>query len=236
VGFPPPALIGHHDPHPMSEAPADRYRRFAELAAATVRGVDYDVVVRSASRDPTVVVAAPHSGGIEPGTTELARAIGGDEHALYVFEGLRPRGNEPLHLTSTRFDEPSALDLVGSAEAAVTVHGCRGGREQVYVGGLHADLGARVRTALADAGFPLAEPPRGLEGRLPANLTNRARQAGVQLELSWALRRRLFASGLADGERPPASVRPTAACRAFVSAVRESLAAWQVELDGGFVR
>jgi phage replication-related protein YjqB (UPF0714/DUF867 family) len=53
-----------------------------------------------------VAVIAPHGGGIEPGTSELATAIAGDDFSLYLFEGLKSAGNGELHITSTNFDEP----------------------------------------------------------------------------------------------------------------------------------
>lgn len=202
---------------------ADAYRGFAELAAHTTRAVDYDVVVRARGRDPAIVVAAPHGGGIEPGSAELAAAIAGADRTLYAFQGLRTRDNDALHLTSARFDEPAALALVTAAEAAVTVHGCRGRRDRVYVGGLNGHLAGRVSQTLARAGFPVTDPPAGLQGRKPANLTNRARQAGVQLELSWSLRQRLLGE-LAD-DRDDAE--PSETGEAFVCAVRHAVAAWR---------
>lgn len=214
---------------------ADRYRGFAELAANTTRGIDYDVVVRTRARDRAVVVAAPHGGGIEPGSDELAARIAGAEHALYAFQGLRAHDNDALHLTSARFDEPAALALVTAAEAAVTVHGCRGRRERVYVGGLNDELGARVCEALSHAGFPVADPPAGLQGRKPANLTNRPRRAGVQLELSWPLRRRLLgelAGDADDGHAADGGHRgghgwPAGDVETFVGVVRAAVAAWR---------
>lgn len=213
--------------HPASsEEATDRYRGFADLAADAVRGIDYDIVVRRRARDSGVVLAAPHGGGIETGTSELAAAIAGHDHPLYAFEGLRPGGNDALHVTSTRFDEPVALGLISAADATVTVHGCRGRRARVYVGGLNTALAARVRACLAAAGFPLAEPPRGLEGRTPTNLTNRARHAGVQLELSAPLRAQLISGEAGHGADRLRLCRPGVV---FAAAVRSAVRAWQAE-------
>ncbi len=51
---------------------ARKYRSFADLAEAQVRGRDFRISVtrRAASR---VAVIAPHAGGIEDGTSEVAR-------------------------------------------------------------------------------------------------------------------------------------------------------------------
>jgi poly-gamma-glutamate hydrolase-like protein len=69
---------------------ADKYRNFAALVA-------------------------PHGGGIEPGTSELADAIAASDLSFYTFEGLKPSGNTDLHITSTRFDEPMCLTLLASS-------------------------------------------------------------------------------------------------------------------------
>lgn len=205
---------------------SDHYPCVTDLAADTVRGHDYDVVVRCRGRDRGVVVAAPHGGGIETPTSELAAAVAGGDHALYAFEGLRPEGNGALHVTSARFDEPAALRLVTAAETAVTIHGCGGRRPRVYVGGLNTALATRVGSCLSEAGFPVDDPPRGLEGRTPANLTNRARHAGVQLELSSALR-----AELVTGDTEAGAIRSRLAGRslAFVAAVRAALRSWRAE-------
>jgi phage replication-related protein YjqB (UPF0714/DUF867 family) len=66
---------------------------------------------------------APHGGGIEPGTSELADAIAGSDLSFYTFEGLKSSGNTDLHITSTRFDEPMCLTLLASSSVVVTLHG-----------------------------------------------------------------------------------------------------------------
>jgi phage replication-related protein YjqB (UPF0714/DUF867 family) len=60
---------------------------------------------------------APHGGRIEDGTLEIARAIAGRDHHLYLLEGRRTSHNyHTLHLTSHRFDKPRCLDLLSQAE------------------------------------------------------------------------------------------------------------------------
>jgi phage replication-related protein YjqB (UPF0714/DUF867 family) len=54
-----------------------------------------------------VAIIAPHGGKIEPGTSEIAAAIAGDDYSLYRFQGLRDRPREELHITSAKFDEPT---------------------------------------------------------------------------------------------------------------------------------
>ena len=55
---------------------ADKYACFEDLSRHEVSGVDFGVRVRQA-RAPFAIVA-PHGGGIEPGTSEIADAVGAD--------------------------------------------------------------------------------------------------------------------------------------------------------------
>ena len=59
-----------------------------------------------------VAVVAIHGGKIEPGTSELARAVARDDHPFYLFEGLKPQGNRDLHISSGRFDDPVLTDSI----------------------------------------------------------------------------------------------------------------------------
>ncbi|MFO1434843.1 MAG: poly-gamma-glutamate hydrolase family protein [Gammaproteobacteria bacterium] len=105
----------------------DRYLSFEELAAVEREDIDYRIVVREVPGASHAVIT-PHGGGIERGTTQIARAIAGDTHHLYLFEGLKPRGNlNALHITSRRFDEPRCLELVARSETVISVHGCGSG-------------------------------------------------------------------------------------------------------------
>src|SRR6186997_2320298 len=107
---------------------ADTYPNFEALAAAETSGVDYRILVRRETLAYAIV--APHGGGIEGGTSELADAVadpatdetGVERHSFYAFEGLKPRGNGVLHITSTVFNEPMCLTLLGACERVVTIH------------------------------------------------------------------------------------------------------------------
>jgi phage replication-related protein YjqB (UPF0714/DUF867 family) len=200
----------------------DRYASFGALAAHERADIDFRVVTRRTGS--TYCIAAPHGGGIEPGTSELAIAIAATEHSLYVFEGRKRSNNRALHITSTRFDEPECLALVANTEAVLTLHGEASDRgvEVVFLGGLDGLLSERVHRALREVQFevrPHAEPR--LHGFDPSNLCNRGWSgAGVQLELSRGLRRTFFASLTESGR-----AEPTARFHAFASAVRSALAA-----------
>lgn len=174
----------------------DQYDSFAALAAHEVMGVDYRI--RVTARQSPVAVMAPHGGWIEPGTSQIAAAIAGDDHSLYCFESLRRRARaETLHITSTRFDEPQALALIAASETVLTVHGRKDGPDTaaIWVGGRDADLRAAIAAALCGADFSAKAVADGhpLAGSDPANICNRGRRgAGVQMELPRALRLELM--------------------------------------------
>jgi phage replication-related protein YjqB (UPF0714/DUF867 family) len=199
---------------------ADKYPDFDTLSRNEVSGVDYGIHVRRA-RDGFAIVA-PHGGGIEPGTSELADAVAAEEFSLYAFEGLKRSGNADLHITSTRFDEPMCLALLAPAAVVVTLHGedSDAPGEGVFLGGLDDDLGPIIGTALQAAGFAVSRhPDPRLQGREPENLCNRGTSGkGVQLELSRAVRREMFASLSREGRRCT-----TARFHDFVEAVRDVL-------------
>lgn len=204
------------------------YTSFAELTAHERAGEDYLEITRD--RGSPIVVLAPHGGGIERGTSEVAAAIAGDVYSLYCFEGLKRGDNDRLHITSTRFDAPRCVALVEEAQIAVTVHGCRDETPLVYVGGRHAPLKQRLIARLRQAGLRAQhDHNRAHAGRLPTNICNRGRAGrGVQLEISQGLREQLFA-GLTRPERQMTTPR----FAALVNAVRVVLHAHARTASGG---
>lgn len=89
---------------------ADKYQNYEELRAHERLGADFRIYMRDV--DAPVAIIAPHGGGIERGTSELARVISGTDYNIYCFEGIKLNNNSHLHLTSTNFDEPQCLKLV----------------------------------------------------------------------------------------------------------------------------
>lgn len=174
-----------------------RLRRtsFQEIANAKTEGVDYKITVKD--RNSAIVILAPHGGDIEPGTSEIAATIAGDDLSLYDFQGLRnTNGHRELHLASHRFDEPRALQLVENAETAIAIHGRRDGDDpsRVWIGGLDSQRCKRTMIELEKSGFGavVREPGETLAGTAPSNICNRSkRKAGMQLEIPKALRDRL---------------------------------------------
>ncbi|WP_344144360.1 poly-gamma-glutamate hydrolase family protein, partial [Polymorphospora rubra] len=176
---------------------ADLYASYAELAAAETEGVDYSRTVIPVT-GATWASIAIHGGGIERGSGEMARAVGDGLMSVYEFAGLKTSGNQDLHITSTNFDEPLCTALVGASQRTLSFHGYVGttGVATTALGGLDADLVARVRAALEDADFAVVDAPSEIAGTDPANICNQnARSAGVQLEMSRALRDSFFPGG-----------------------------------------
>jgi len=169
----------------------DTYHSFLELKRACTDGVDYRIKMQA--RGSRILVFSPHAGGIEIGTSELAQAIAGEQFSLYLFEGIRSTGNDLLHITSTRFDEPDCLRMLENCQTSLALHGCRGRQALIYVGGRDIDLGDRLMTALTAGGFKAQRGDGHLAGKYAKNICNRTRSGkGCQLELSTGLRKQLF--------------------------------------------
>ena len=75
----------------MSRPPvvAKNFKSFADLAAVYVEGVDYRMT-RVSHAEASVAVVAPHCGGIETHTSEIATAVAGEEFSLYLLEEVAP--------------------------------------------------------------------------------------------------------------------------------------------------
>ena len=168
----------------------DRFDNFADLSAEMTADLDYRI--RAEDRGSAVIILAPHGGTIEPETSLIAEAIAGGDHSYYLFEALKAGAHGDFHITSHRFDEPQALELVASAQVAVAIHGRKDdGTETVWLGGRAEALRDAIGVALRDAGFDAA-PNTTLPGVHETNICNRTRSGeGVQLELPRSLRRAL---------------------------------------------
>jgi phage replication-related protein YjqB (UPF0714/DUF867 family) len=194
------------------------YRNFSELAQHEEEGFDY--LIRHRSGSSGVLVMAPHAGGIEPGTGDIADALAGSEHAFYCFKGLKKSGNHILHITSNHFDEPRAVRLLGEARWVLTVHGCREAAPLVWVGGRALRQGDTLIKALKGIGISAGRSvDPALRGLQSENICNRGCSgAGVQLEISRGLREMLFSHLFRRRLR-----HPTPLFDRFTTAVRNGL-------------
>jgi phage replication-related protein YjqB (UPF0714/DUF867 family) len=171
----------------------DKYRSFSHLAA--VESAD-SYKIQCVPRENAIAIIAPHAGKIEPGTSEICRAIASHDRSYYVFEGCKPTDNSELHITSTRFNEPQGISTAKSARVVVTIHGQAGTGEFINVGGLDLSLGQFLIERLQAEGYTASRHSKvALQGLDPANICNRGSSGrGIQLEISRGLRDRLVAS------------------------------------------
>jgi len=168
-----------------------QYTTFTALSQAETASQDYEI--NAHVRSSGIAVIAIHGGNLQPGTTQIAKAVAGNIHSFYSFVSLKPEIDQTLYIPSTQFDEATALDIVGRAQTVLSIHGCQGETEFIKVGGLDRDGLERIKTELAAAGFSVSDDETG--GTNPDNLCNRGRnRRGVQLEISRRLRRRLINS------------------------------------------
>ena len=158
------------------------------------------------------IVLAIHGGGIEGGTSEVALAVAGYHpatfaqatdglgvHDLWIFEGLLSRDNGDLHVTSTNYDDPIALELVRNSRRCISLHGVSdsGTNGKIQIGGCDPELRSIVLEELTVAGISaqVAVDPK-LNGNDATNICNRTTiGVGVQLEMGTTYRASLFASG-----------------------------------------
>jgi len=169
-------------------AAEDTYSNYAELSTNEVYGVDYKI--ENKDNKSTVAIIAIHGGGIEAGTTQLAKATSDlGSYNYYSFMGILKSGNTRLHITSTNFDEKIARDLVAKSNLTLSLHGCSGTDKITYLGGLDTALGKQIQKALTSAGFIVKPSTSGLNGTSLQNIVNKnLRGKGVQLEITKDLR------------------------------------------------
>lgn len=177
---------------------ADLYPNWAALAAAEDLNVDYRLPIRY-NRSITACFAI-HGGAIEAGTSEMADVVAAwCRHNYYSVEGIKTSNNSDLHITSTHFDEPKALELIARMDYCFSFHGMADvtpGVAETYVGGLDTVRRDAIILALQGAGFTASIGTSELDGSSAANITNKTRlAAGVQLEMSNQQRQNFFPTG-----------------------------------------
>ncbi|AOY56833.1 MULTISPECIES: poly-gamma-glutamate hydrolase family protein [Desulfococcus] len=196
----------------------DRYSSFENLNACERRGIDYRIRWRLGSTG--VAILSIHGGEIEPGSTRIANAIAGWDHSFYAFEGIKPGGNLALHITSTRFDEPTVLDIVCQSDVAISIHGSAIMTPIVHLGGLDAELKHHIRRELHESGFQATDCiDRRFGATSLKNICNLCRRGmGVQMEISRGLRLMMFQDLTPEGR-----YYSTAIFTRFTEAVRRAV-------------
>jgi phage replication-related protein YjqB (UPF0714/DUF867 family) len=171
----------------------DKYKDFEQLSQNEQQDVDYKISFNKTNSD--VLLMAIHGGSIESGTTELVDQIALEANdSYYTFQGIKEKNNVDLHITSSRFNEPVAIDLVSDSLYTLSFHGYKEEEKQhTYIDGLDKQLAETLRVALDDAGFSVSSAPKAMEGKEKSNIVNKNKQKkGVQLEISTAQRKAFF--------------------------------------------
>lgn len=196
----------------------DQYSNFEEMKQQEHQDTDFRIHYRIGCSG--VAVLGIHGGEIEPGTMRIADAIAGQEHSFYSFEGMKTRGNRALHITSTHFDEPIAMEIVRFSDIIISIHGCAGLEPMIFLGGLDSELKQRVFEELRTAEIPTAENTAShYSGIDCANICNLCgRRRGVQVEISRGLRTVMFRDLTPEGRQ-----HPTELFERFVQAVRRAI-------------
>ncbi|MGD2149577.1 MAG: poly-gamma-glutamate hydrolase family protein [Desulfobacterales bacterium] len=170
----------------------DTYKDFKSLSAVEKEGKDFRIW--SNKIKSRISIVAPHGGGIEPGTSEIAKSIAGDDFACYSFEGIKSKENKKyLHLTSTNFDEPEGVKICNNSDMVLAIHGAEENDDFVYVGGRNQGLKNRIIQKLKNEGFNATEDTTNHSGRNAENICNRCKSMeGLQLEIPKGLRKKMF--------------------------------------------
>ncbi|MFK4307394.1 phage replication-related protein YjqB (UPF0714/DUF867 family) [Bacillus sp. RC242] len=169
------------------------YKSFADLKQNEDEGKDYRITAKK--RNSEILVMAIHGGFIELGTDQVAKKLGEKLGAdTYTFEALKPRDNWKLHIESTLYDEPKAIEMSGESKSILSIHGYYDEEnENVYIGGRNKVYRKIMKDSLEEEGFSVELAPENLRAMNPDNIANRnGLGEGVQLELSTALRKSFF--------------------------------------------
>lgn len=202
----------------------DRFCSFEELKEVYEEGEDWKIV-KSTDGDDRWLVSAIHGGGIEETTSSLTEAIAGSSYPFYAFKGRLPSDNySNLHITSTSFDEPQALEMVANAEHHISIHGASGEEPKTMIGGRDKILKKIVRQQLEKSGFTVTEAPEHLDGDHPNNFVNKTKtEKGVQLEITRGQRKAFYKNGDISFSSRRDSSNETEAFKAYVEAIQKAM-------------
>ena len=135
------------------------YSSFKELSENEVEGIDYTYSYKDNLSSITVFTI--HGGSIEKGTSEIVNALCSEnKYNYYLFEGIKKENNLSLHITSTQFDESTALQMVEKSSNTVSIIGTQEKRPMVFVGGQNKLMARLVYLHLKVAGFKVTDDQR----------------------------------------------------------------------------
>ncbi|ARG65664.1 poly-gamma-glutamate hydrolase family protein [Staphylococcus epidermidis] len=206
-----------------TERKIDKYQSMTQLEKETTEGVDWRKDTKNTGNQ--VLIVAPHGGSIEQGTTELTKALADKgNYDYYSFEGIRPKNNSELHVTSTHYDDPTLNQMIKNRTATISIHGASGTEEIIYLGGPRSDLRNAIEKQLVGCGFTVKVPPEYLGGQNNKNFINKEdNNTGVQLELTTALRKAFFKNGDTSTKNRTNKENWTPTMEAFINALYEGI-------------
>jgi len=243
----------------MPEGP-DHYDSMTALYAHEVEGVNFTKewyrhrwryeTFKNYKEENEIFIMAPHGGGIESGTTELALAAAGftddfngkpatsDTYDYFIFSGINPRNqNGRLHVTSSHYNDPVANELVRNSLISLAFHGCTdtqpvestgSGYKACLIGGLDKPFKQKLKQRLQKAGFnAFITTQKELNGDLPDNIINKnKRKAGAQFELTTSLRKSFYGINNPGGRRTSTN----ADFWLFIDTIRKSIEQYKGQL------
>lgn len=171
---------------------ADLYSSMIEL-----QGKENNWSIEMNTNKSNVLSFAPHGGGIEAGSSELALLISQKLDCNYfTFKGKLPSDNVKLHVTSTHYDNPELLNLMRNVDYSISVHGYADNEyARTLIGGSNEELKEIIKCHLRSRGFDVQDAPTHLAGTKLNNITNKTKTGlGVQLELSTKQRKSFFSN------------------------------------------
>lgn len=171
---------------------ADLYSSMIEL-----QGKENNWSIEMNTNKSNILSFAPHGGGIEAGSSELALLISQKLDCNYfTFKGKLPSDNIKLHVTSTRYDNPELLNLMRNVDYSISVHGYADNEyARTLIGGSNEELKEIIKCHLRSRGFDVQDAPTHLAGTKLNNITNKTKTGlGVQLELSTKQRKSFFSN------------------------------------------
>ena len=149
----------------------DTYNSYNELKNHQELNTDYMISISDVGSSATII--APHGGKIEPRTSELTKMIAGRNFNYYCFEGIKKKHNGSLHITSHKFDEPNAVELISRSNIVVAIHACTGNAGLVHLGGLDKELKNVIAKELKAREIQVSKEHPGFQGSNPNNICNR---------------------------------------------------------------
>ncbi|MBY0359591.1 MAG: poly-gamma-glutamate hydrolase family protein [Candidatus Obscuribacterales bacterium] len=204
--------------------PKDKYASLSALKAELKAHVDYRL--RLLNRNSWATIIAPHGGFIDAGSSAIARSVAGRNYNLYDFQGLRKQNSAELHITSTRFRDPSLNRLLQKSVTAIAIHWMGSCNEAViWLGGLNKNLKEISLSKLISAGFKVNPDSPYYRGESKDNIVNFPEKCGIQLEISDELMQEFFGGPrfLESGYKPQTKNK----FDHLVAALRKSLRAYK---------